>query len=321
MNALERRIQQIEKGIDLLIKNNADIKSIVSIGSYATNTIDKFSDIDLYIFTTKPQRYLNKNNISWLSPIGDVMSRRIFKDFKEGVDKNKLIVENGLMYDLTIVSVKRFKIIKYFLKFSRTGFAWILPKFLKRVIESNILRFVQTVRRGYKIHSDNIDLNLTVEGAIKFANNYKGAIIGVDSFLSHYNTFWQSCYTASIKLIRKEFYHTILVYDHQMKHELLWIIERGELINNNTTDVFYNGFNIHKWGKNIQGELYDTLFHTNIIQMQQSLLKSIELYQHFSLIVAEKYNFPLNKDFEKFVINFIKNVAIPENEKNEPVYS
>jgi len=321
MNALEKRIQQIEEGINLLIKNNTDIKSIVSIGSYATNTIDKFSDIDLYIFTTKPQKYLNKNDTSWLNSIGNIMSRRIFKDIREGVDKNKIIVENDLMYDLTIVSIKRFKIIKYFFSLKRNQLIWILPTVLRKGIENNILKFFQTVKRGYKIHNDKINLQTIVKHAIKFGNNYQNNIISMDLFVNNYNTFWQSCYTASVKLIRKEFYFTVLVYDYYMKKELLWMIERASLIDNNKLDIFYDSLNIHKWGGDIHTKLHNTLLYGNIIEMQQALLNSIELYQHFSSIIAQKYNFPLNKEFETFVINFIKNVAIFENEKNEPIYS
>lgn len=315
MSAIDKRIQQIEEGINLLIKNNADIKSIVSIGSYATNTIDKFSDIDLYIFTTNPEKYLNKSDISWLSSIGNVMSRRIFKDLREGVNKNKIVIENGLMYDLTIVSIRRFEIIKYFFSLKRNRLTWILPKFLRKGIESNILKFFQTVKRGYKIHNDKINLQSIVKHAIRFGNNYQNNTISIDLFGNHYNTFWQSCYTASVKLIRGEFYHAILLYDYQMKNELLWIMEREMLSRENAADVFYNGVNIHNWGKGIHAKLYGTLFHGDIVEMQRALLNSIELYQHFSSIVAQKYDFPLNNKFEVFVINFIKNIAIPEVEK------
>lgn len=318
MDTLER-IDKINEGVKLLLSNNQDIVSLISIGSFSQNSIDQFSDIDLYIFTNNPKKYLDNENHSWINPLGKIISIRVFKDFQEGVDKNKIVLEDGLMYDLTIIDIKKIKLISYYLKLKNVGLLWLLPKFLQNSIEGNILKFYETIKRGYKIHVDKINLKNILERTIGFSNTITlDKKLDKKIFFQHYNFFWQSCYTASVKLIRKDFYFTILTYDHNMKKELIRMIEWDATLKKKSTDVFYNSLKIYDWsGEETCDDLYGTLLSDNIYNMQNSLIKTAELYQKFSTIVAKEYKFSLNKEFENFVIDFIKNVAIPENEKQE----
>ncbi|MCD9574048.1 aminoglycoside 6-adenylyltransferase [Flavobacterium soyae] len=316
MNTSER-VHTINKGIELLLSVNQDIISLVSIGSFSQDSIDQFSDIDLYLFTNNPIKYLDNENHSWINPLGKIISRRVYKDFKEGVDKNKVILKDGLMYDLTIIDIKKIKLIRYYLKLNDIGLKWLLPKFLQNSAEGNILKFYETIKRGYKIHVDKINLKSILERNIAFSDS-----ISLDKkldkkiFFQHYNFFWQSCYTASIKLIRRDFYFTILTYDHYMKKELIRMIEWDAALKKKSTDVFYDSLKIYDWsGEETYEDLNGTLLSGTIYNMQNSLIKTTELYQKFSSSVSKEYKFSLNKEFENFVIDFIKNVAIPEYEK------
>ncbi|OXB08231.1 aminoglycoside 6-adenylyltransferase [Flavobacterium pectinovorum] len=322
MNTSER-IHTINKGVELLLSNNQDIISLVSIGSFSQNSIDQFSDIDLYLFTNNPKKYLDKENHSWINPLGKIISRRVFKDLQEGVDKNKVILEDGLMYDLTIIDIKKIKLISYYLKLKNIGLKLLLPGFLQKSVEGSILKFYDTIKRGYKIHVDKINLKEILERTITFSETITlDKKLDKKIFFQHYNFFWQSCYTASIKLIRKDFYFTILTYDNYIKKELVRMIEWEAALNKKSTDVFYNGLKIYDWsGEEIYHDLYGTLLSDNINNMQNSLIKTAELYQKFSTIVANEYNFSLNKEFENFVIDFIKNVAIPEVLNNKEILS
>lgn len=318
MNASER-IDTINKGIELLLSVNEDIISLVSIGSFSQNSIDQFSDIDLYLFTNNPKKYLDNENCSWINPLGKIISRRVFKDFQEGVDKNKVILEDGLMYDLTIIHIKKIMLISYYLKLNNIGLKVMLPRFLQKGIERSIVKFYETIKRGYKIHIDKINLKNILERTITFSETIiLDKKLDQNTFFQHYIFFWQSCYTASIKLVRKDFYFTILTYDNYIKKELIRMIEWEAMLNKKSIDVFYNGLKIYDWrGEEIYHDLYGTLLSDNINNMQKSLIKTAELYQQFSTIVAKEYKFSLNKEFESFVIDFIKNVAIPENEKQQ----
>ena len=309
------RIDNINKGIELLVNNNPDIITVVSIGSFSQNSIDEFSDIDLYIFTNNPKKYLDDQNDLWMDSLGKIISRRVFKDYSEGVDKSKIVLENGLMYDLTFVNPNRVKLIDYYLKLRSTGLVRLIPKSLKNVAESNILKFHETIKRGYRLHVDKMNLGSLLEKVIIFASKANlNQKLDEKLFLSHYMFFWQSCYTAAVKLIRKDFYFTILTYDHYMKRELIRMIEWETIINKKSTDVFYDSLKIYSWsGEETQCDLYKTLLADNIENMQNALINTAEMYQKFSATVAEEYKFSINNEFENFVIAFINNIAVPKS--------
>ena len=88
------------------------------------------------------------------------------------------------------------------------------------------------------------------------------------------------------------------------------------------SDVYYEGRKIEKWaGKEFAEELYKTLRYENELEMQLSLLKTIDLFIKESHYLAARYDYPLNPKFENFVKAFIKNTAIPfcENHHKELV--
>ncbi|REC61330.1 hypothetical protein DRF65_16580 [Chryseobacterium pennae] len=317
---LTERIEQINQGIEKVLNHNQDIKALISVGSFSQGHMDQFSDIDMYVFTTIPKKYMNHMNDSWISHLGNIISRRVFRDFGEGIDKNKIILDNGLMYDITIVDLSRFNMIKYYFMLKKYKLIRILPRFLRRFLEGNIIKFYSTIQRGYKVHRDKINLEKILIDAINFSKT-KAVTLTERQFLNGYNFFWQSCYTASVKLIREEFYYTLLVYDYYLKKELIWMIEQKCLFEDKEKDVYYNGQKIRQWeGIDVYRKLYDTLLKEDIISMQNALIQTAELYQEYAGIVAAKNGFKLNVEFEKFVLNFIKNVAIPERERQQEFY-
>lgn len=306
----------MNSAIKTILASNPDIKSIISVGSCAQGTMDRFSDIDLYIFTSRPAKYLNKSNAAWASPLGPIISRRLFRDVLERVDKNKIVLENGLMYDLTIVSTKKLRIISYYLKLKNLGLARFLPKMVRQAIEGNIASFYETIRRGYSICEDRINITPIVKKAIDFARHLPKNTITEELFVNQYTFFWQSCYTASVKLIRKDFYFNLVVYDYYLKKVLIKMIETRVLMDNSFVDTYYEGLKIEKWaGSDMVNELYDTMFPKNITGMQQALINTARLYRQLASEVAAHYGFPLNPEFENFVLDFIGNVALPESQK------
>lgn len=315
------RIGQINKGIEKTLDHNQDIMALVSVGSFSQGGMDQFSDIDLYVFTTTPQKYMNHEDDSWISHLGTTISRRVFRDSGEGVDKNKIILDNGLMYDITIVNLSRFNMIKHYFTLKKYKITGLLPKFIKRSLEGNIIKFYSTIQRGYKVHKDQINLEKTLIDAINFSEA-RTVTLTERQFFNSYNFFWQSCYTASVKLIREEFFYTLLVYDCHLKKELIWMIEQKCLQEDSQKDVYYNGQKIKQWeGEDIYRKLYGTLFKDDIISMQNALMHTAKLYQEYSGIVASRNGFKLNHEFEKFILNFIKNVACPECERKQEIHS
>jgi len=307
------RIEKIRKGIDTMIRGNPNIEGLISCGSFARGDIDEFSDIDLYIFTKSVKQFTDSANNQWWEALGNVLSVRIFKD-AGGIDKIKLIIDDGLLYDLTIVSVKKFKLLLSYIRLEETGLGKIIPRSVSNAFRSNINIFYGTIKRGYQIHADKMQLKERLNSACHYMvkNNEDATdfIITEKEFYKHYNIFWQLCYVASIKLIRGEFYLVMLDFDFFLKKELIRMIEWETRLRDNSVDFYYNGHKIKTWGgEALYLELMDTLLRENLVEMQKCILSMIRLYQTHSKIVMEKSGFKPNEEFENFVITFIKTLA------------
>lgn len=311
----------ILSSIAKLAHSKRSILGIVSCGSFSRGDIDKYSDIDLYIFTDSIVDFTDENSNDWLNVLGEVLSMRIFKDRQEGVDKIKLIVVGGLMFDLTIVSSKKFRIVGSYLNLVSWGLNRLIPESVSRLMESNINTFYETIRRGYEIHVDKIGISRILGKAVKYTESKRKSKSGLSltkkQFENTYNLFWQSCYTASVKLIRGDFFYVVLVYDHYLKQELIKMIEWREVISQGDhLDFYYNGYKILSWGGvYLYDSLRSTLMSNDPVEMQRSLLNMIEIYQEYSEPVCQIFGFERNIRFEQFVVTFIQEATSNKNEK------
>jgi aminoglycoside 6-adenylyltransferase len=314
---VQERIEKIDKEISSLIENNDDIKAIVSLGSYSQGAMDEFSDIDLYVLTKDVGKYLDKTKNDWVKPFGKILSRIAFFDKKLGVGKNKIILSDGLMFDLTIVDISKLKFFRLFFFLKRKNLLKLLPNFLRIGLMESTLHFYNTIQRGYQIHHDTINLKELLIDTIDTLQKVKQHQISEEKFLQVNQGFWQCCYDASIKLIRKDFFFKFIVFDQAIRKNLITMIE-WRVKSEKDEDVYYDGRKIDKWaGKTIVKELYKTLNYYNEVEMQKSLLKTIELYTNESHYLASKYGYPLNKEFEYFVTNFIKTVGLYQCEAKQ----
>ena len=95
MDQLEFKLDFTNNRLNALVEKNKDIRALVYIGSYSQESFDNYSDIDLLLFTDNPSRYMHWDHAEWAAPLGKVISRRIFPDRGDGVDKNKIVLDNG----------------------------------------------------------------------------------------------------------------------------------------------------------------------------------------------------------------------------------
>jgi aminoglycoside 6-adenylyltransferase len=302
------KLEYINNSISELIKNNEDIKAVLSVGSLQQGAGDEYSDMDLFIFTTKAKKYIDNNDSSWADNIGRIMSRVVIRE--TSVYKNKIILDNGITYDFAIVGVNRLKAIKMYFSFKKRRVLSVFPNFLKNSIEQVMFRFFAFIKRGYKIHYDQIELDVLLKNITDFSAKKDDNAIDYESFYKSYQLFWHVSYDAAIKLIRGDFYFNVILYDHFLRKELSRMIE-WKILSEKKVDVFYNARRIESWaGKEISDKLFKTLPHTDILQTLEALLYTTNLFREFSDELAEKYQYNLNKELENFVTGFIKNTAI-----------
>src|SRR5688572_7414667 len=117
-----------------LARQNGDIQAVVSFGSSNSQKQDKYSDLDLFLFSTDPKKYMDESDNAWLDGFGEVLSRVIVKDVVDNILLNRIIMKNELCLDIVVVNAAEFKKGAYYLFLKRTRLSGLLPRFTRRAI-------------------------------------------------------------------------------------------------------------------------------------------------------------------------------------------
>lgn len=292
------------KRINEIIDNNRDIKLIISHGSTIKGKADKYSDADLLVFSKTPKKYLNPNDNFFIIPETkkEIISKTVQK--LNNFHKISIVLKDYEKYDIILLHSKKVFLIKvYFSKFNR-----FLTKRLKYKISTDAFLVNEIIYPGYKIHIDNLKCNKIFEKILSHYNSkYNNKIINKNTFVNHYNSFWNFCYTAAIKLIRKDLMYCYIKYDQKLREEMVKMIEWKTLSENKNAEVFYRGKNIDEWADiDVTKKIKATISHKNSKDSLHSLFILTTLYKECSHELAKRYNYPLNIDLEKVVVSLIK---------------
>jgi hypothetical protein len=301
-------------------QKNKDVECLISHGSSITKTFDKYSDLDLFLFTSAPEKYLDENDGSWISQLGEVLIRVVETHKRESdISINKIILTNGLCIDFIIINAKKFKRLNHFFAFKKRGMENLFPSRIINGINRAIDDFDTTLRRGYNVIHGNAVFNKIFENIMQHCENNVKYEISPAKFAKNHASFWQIChkmsvklirnefYYVSVKLIRNEFYYVSVILHGSIKKQLLEMIEWHTLSNGKKIDIVSNGLYIAKWADPlIVEELYSTFPHSNTTEMRKSIINIINLYQRLSHEVAIRNGYSINQAIEQYVIKFIQ---------------
>ena len=309
----------IEKAKLFANKSN-DVDAMISFGSSNRKNQDEYSDLDLFLFTTSPQKYLNEENDKWLVEyFGPILSRAVVKDPIDNVLFNRIIMKDGFSLDIITINVIEFKKAKYYLYLKKYKLHKLIPSKIRKVIEDNLYIFHYFLKRGNSILYDNINIYKLLKLIFKSYNGEEEKnILTTEKFQQNHNQFWQTCYKIHQRLYSNDFYYAIVFLDNIIKKNLIQIINWYTLLNNKdkNIDVFYNGAKINEWcDPYIVENLYAIFLHTDIDKMRASVLNTIDIYQRISYSIASKNGITCNKKLETAVLELIKNTE-PEELKN-----
>lgn len=306
-------------------KKNDDIKSIISFGSASVTNNDKYSDLDLIIFTSDPLKYTDEVNFEWVNDLGAVISRLVVKDIVDHMKVNKLIMKDGPPLDLLIVDVEEFVKVKNYLLADKPV---QMPEKMIRLIDNYIYDFHYYLKRGYSICFDTINIQQTIALVFEHetGNEDKDLILNEERFNQHWNQFWLNCYKMNTWLICNEIGYAIIMVDNILKRNLIQLIQWYTLLekNDRNFDVFYYGAKLKQWcDPEIYQELYHVFPHDSEEEVRSAVLLTMKLYMKFSNHIALKKEFNPNRLLEEKVyhafidkqfmemVTDIKDVTIP----------
>jgi predicted nucleotidyltransferase len=297
---LEEKKEIIKEGTKKLTSFNKDIKGVLFAGSFNKGTMHAYSDIDIYMVSNEVKKYTNDDDDIWIEPFGKILSKTLSKG--RGYYSRKILTETGIIYDFTIISVKTISTLKKCLFLNKK----LLPKAVNIPVVEMISPRIYTalIEEKCEVYMDKINVQGILNTLSKSRKDKNRITQGI--FIKQYNTFWYGCYSASVKIIKKDFVYFYMNYDWRIRGELIRMIE-WDILSDRKVNVHYKGKEIEEWaGIELVKRLYTTLPGEDLLSAQFKLLKTINLYTEFSDKVAKKYNYPVNKDLENFVISFIE---------------
>lgn len=290
-------------------RSSKDIYGIISFGSSNRKANDKYSDLDIFLFTSNPEKYLKDEHNGLLTGyLGEILSRVVEKESIDHVGFIKLILKNGFCLDINTVNIGEFSKTRYYLFLKKHNLSGILPNRIINYIDTNIYSFHYILKRGYSILYDSMNLKQIVDSIFELykqdTHEEELNLLDHKRFYKNYHQFWQVCYRFHLKLDVLDLLYAKLMLDHVIKVNLIQMVNWHTLLfQEEEKDIFYYGAKMNSWcEETIIERLYEVFPHSNIEEMKRSILNTIKLYQQLSHEISIKKNYQIIDTLENFVI-------------------
>lgn len=296
--------EDIYKRLKIFGEKNKDVFAIIIFGS--TQSKDIFSDVDLFIFTDDPQKYLSKST-DWLQEIGNPICKL---DTINPIEKNfisRIMFDDYMSLDVIPIKYSDFKKANIFFFLKKWGFEKFIPKKLKNSTEENFRTFYHYIRNSFVLY-DRKNITHTINEILNLfdENKHQKYLYEVDEkkFTENHEDFWLMTFKTIGTFVRNDICYGTVFCENIMKKRLIQIIEwyTFSFENNNKTDLKYLGKDIIKWANSdILLKLSRTFDYSDQKRSLASIQSSVSLYKELSEIIADKYNFKKNIELEKMV--------------------
>lgn len=273
--------------ITRFLKLQEDIHYAIVIGSQARKVrpADEWSDIDIVIVTSDPERYLQDS--SWLEGIG-IPPRITFveKAASGGTVERRALFSNGVAVDFSIFP------------FNCLG----------EVEESDQVQeeFVKVLRRGVIIIKDEGEMISSFVKQLQSSGRMDQVPgsheVSEQEFSQSASDFFFHFVWTNRKLNRGELWSAKTCLDCYMKSLLIQMVEwHAKAENSEEYDVWHSGRFIEQWAdRSIIAEFHKIFAHYDYHDIESALHSTVRLYARIAKEVAHHYEFNYPKDIESF---------------------
>jgi aminoglycoside 6-adenylyltransferase len=244
------------------------VQALVVIGSRARedHTADAWSDLDLILFVTDPQIYVE--DTSWLVTFGEVWLR-VLNFTGAGDPEWLLLFAGGFKVDFILAPV--------------TGS-------LSDMLSDSF--YALATLRGVRILLDREGDALLA--APRLAVGKEWVQPGSDEFVATLYQFWLSIYRACNMLLRGELWRARMIIDGPLRQQLLRIMEwHAKAGNGEAYDTWYDGRFLHEWVEPQVLALLPEIFAPfDAAGTRRAILASMSLINKLGRQTAEKWGYP-----------------------------
>lgn len=256
-----------------------DIRAAFMVGSRArtNHPADEWSDMDLVIYTSRPETYLASQD--WLKNMGNLSTS--FTSYTAGGDTECLTLFDGVwQVDFVIHSVKD---LQYMVN--------------NHVIPKNFYRGVKAL-----VDKDHMAKEIMPEEFVPL----KGMALTEELFLQTTNTFWFLALYVAKQILRNELW-VAKARDNNMKDALLLMMEWHEkVIHGEDYDTWHAGRFLCEWAsKDTLEELRHSFGHFDQGDSWRALLATNQLFARLAHEIAHRMDYEYPDTLEKTVTGWI----------------
>ncbi len=281
--------EEYEKLINRFIdwaKKVDDIRGAIIVGSRArmNEAADEWSDLDLVIFSTNPEKYITSTD--WLTNMGEYWITFIENDALGLTKERRVLHEDALDVDYVCYPAKG------------------IPHLFKHP------EIHKVIQRGIRVILDK-DNELIQLNNIQHLEQEAFRISEYD-LLNQINDFWFHAVNGAKKLLRGELFVAKSIIDSGMKRNLLYIVEiHSKAKNGLQYDTWHNGRFIEKWADpRIIAGLKNAYSYYDKTDIERSLMETMNLYRWVAMEACEnlEITYPIHADEKatEWIINHIQ---------------
>ena len=283
----------IEKKFIKWAKTQDHIRIAIVVGSYArTQTpADKWSDLDIVIYSTKPQTLID--SAEWVGEFGNPVITFIEPTAAGSGEsyERRVLYDNGLDVDFAV-----------------DPFHLVLNAKEKGVTTELVRETSNVLGRGIRVLIDKEKIMKTFLKEYNAIQLPPPAPPSEHEYLERVNDFWYHAVWTAKKLRRGELWESKGCLDSFMKSRcLLPMIEwHARIIQGETHDTWFRGRFLERWADpRIIAELRSAFAHYDEDDVWQALANTMQLFRWISKEVAEKLDFTYPKDADQFASRWV----------------
>ncbi len=267
-------------------RERPDIRSVFVVGSHARAdseyAADEYSDVDLLIFGTQPNFYLD--TAGWLKHVGTVWMTNANTSGKSEPQR-RAIFEGGLVLDFLFYSV-----------------GYLENLLHNQLVHRSFCRGVRTLLDKDNMAHRVIPPDFTPPALRPPSKN---------EFLENVLSFRYLCLFIAKQLMRGELW-VVKARDNNMKDYILKMIEwHTRAVKGWETDTWHGGRYMEKWAAPWISEAVPRLFaHFDKQDSSRALFESMDFYRRLATETAQRLNYPYDHEPDQEITQWVKDCLV-----------
>lgn len=272
------RYSEMKKRLIDIAQTDETLTAVVAIGSSvrAYSAADEYSDIDLIIGSSEPEKWLYGD---MPSKLGEIMISFVEPTLGGGLER-RMLYNGSLDVDLIVFTPEQFQ----------------------NAVKSGAA--AEVMNRGYSVMYDSMGITELIEEYVK--SDTRHIEMTESEFANRAEDFWFHTVWASKKILRGELWTAKMCIDAYLKNHLLSIIELNRYLSDKT-DVWHNGRFFEKWagGENIE-KLKSCFAHYDREDMISALKNTADIFSENARSAAEISGYSYPEKAENYAYSLLK---------------